>query len=60
MYELKETPIMDQSIIDTSNYVTRVEFEELVNRLKNFLNAPTSETREPAAANVPVKTEPEV
>lgn len=51
---------MEQSIIDTSNYVTRGEFEELVNRLKNFLNAPTSETREPAAANVPAKTEPEV
>ena len=59
MYELKETPpIMEQPIVDTSKFVTRGEFEELVNRLKNFLTTSGSETREPAAADNPVKQEP--
>jgi hypothetical protein len=39
MYELKETPIMEQPIVDTSNFVTRGEFEDVVNRLKNYLNS---------------------
>ena len=59
MYELKETPIMEQPIVDTSNFVTRNEFEEVVNRLKNYLNSITVEKTEPAAASVPMTQEPE-
>ena len=40
MYELKETPIMDQpQVVDTSNFVTRGEFEEVMNRMKNYLDS---------------------
>ena len=27
MYELKETPVMEQPIVDTSNFITRGEFD---------------------------------
>ena len=59
MYELKEIPpVMEQPIVDTSKFVTRGEFEDLVNRLKNFLTASNSEARTPAAADVPATPEP--
>ena len=59
MYELKETPIMEQPVVDTSNFITRSEFDEVINRLKNYLEAFTSEVRAPASASVPVEAKPE-
>jgi hypothetical protein len=59
MYELKETPIMEQPVVDTSNFITRSEFDDVINRLKNYLEAFTSEARAPAAASVPVEAKPE-
>ena len=59
MYELKEIPVMEQPIVDTSNFVTRSEFEEVMNRFKNYLITPTIEKTETAPANVPMKQEPE-
>lgn len=58
MYELKETPIMEQPTVDTSNFITRNEFEEVINRLKNYLNTSAIEKTEPAAAIVPVEQVP--
>ena len=58
MYELKETPVMEQPIVDTSNFITRTEFDNVINYLKNFLIAPQSTSREPAAADVTVENEP--
>ena len=58
MYELKETPVMEQPIVDTSNFITRTEFDNVINYLKNFLIAPQSTSREPAAADEPVENEP--
>ena len=58
MYELKETPVMEQPIVDTSNFITRTEFDNVINYLKNFLLAPQSSSREPAAAEDQVKNEP--
>jgi hypothetical protein len=37
MYELKETPVMEQPIVDTSNFITRTEFDHVISYLKNFL-----------------------
>ena len=59
MYELKETPIMEQPIVDTSNFVTRSEFEEVVNRMKNYLNSFLIEKTETPIENEPAKQEPE-
>ena len=59
MYELKETPIMEQPIVDTSNFVTRGEFDEVINRLKNYLNSLSIEKTEPAVENGPSTTKPE-
>lgn len=59
MYELKEMPIMEQPKVDTSNFVTRSEFEEVVNRLKNYLNSFQIEKTETAVVNPPVNPEPE-
>lgn len=54
MYELKEIPVAEQPIaVDTSNFITRGEFEEVVNRLKNYLIASTNENTAPAAASEP-------
>ena len=58
MYELKETPIMEQPIVDTSKFVTRGEFDEVMNRFKNYLNSFTVEKTEPATESVPVSQEP--
>ena len=56
MYELKETPIMDkQPQVDTSNFITRSEFEDVINRLKNYLITPTIEKTEPASESNAVK-----
>lgn len=49
---------MEQPIVDTSNFITRTEFDNVINYLKNFLIAPQSTSREPAAANEPVENEP--
>lgn len=60
MYELKETPIMDkQPQVDTSNFITRSEFEDVINRLKNYLITPTIEKTEPASENNAVKQQPD-
>jgi hypothetical protein len=59
MYELKETPIMEQPVVDTSKFVTRGEFDEVISRLKNYLNSFSIEKTEPAAANAPAPTKPE-
>ena len=59
MYELKETPIMEQPIVDTSKFVTRGEFDEVINRLKNYLNSISIEKTEPAVENGPSTTKPE-
>lgn len=58
MYELKETPVMEQPIVDTSNFVTRTEFDNVINYLKNFLIAPQSDLRESAAASDQAESEP--
>lgn len=58
MYELKEMPITEQPVaVDTSNFITRGEFEEAMNRLKNYLIAPANESTAPAAAIAPSKQE---
>ena len=59
MYELKETPIMEQPIVDTSKFVTRGEFDEAMNRFKNYLNSFSIEKTEPAVENDPSATKPE-
>lgn len=53
VYEFKETPITEQPVaVDTSNFITRGEFEEAINRLKNYLIVPSNEmTEAPAASN---------
>ena len=49
MYELKEIPTVEnQAIIDTSNFITRNEFEDAIKQLKNYL-------AEPAAAGTVVE-----
>lgn len=49
MYELKEIPTVEnQAIIDTSNFITRNEFEDAMKQLKNYL-------AEPAAAGAVVE-----
>ena len=58
MYELKEMPIAEQPKLD-ANYVTRSEFEEAINRLKNYLNPNTVEKTEPVAADATTKQVPE-
>ncbi len=40
MYELKETPIMEQPIVDTSNFVTREEFDTVMRQIKELLVKP--------------------
>jgi hypothetical protein len=58
MYELKETPIAAAAQpVDTSNFITRSEFEDVMNRMKNYLNSITIEKTEPAAAIAPVNQE---
>ena len=60
MYELKETPIAEQpQVVDTSNFVTRSEFEDVMNRMKNYLDSITIEKTEKLIENEPVKPEPE-
>lgn len=56
MYELKEVPITEQPVaVDTSNFITREEFEEVMNRLKNYLIAPTNENTAIATEVAPSK-----
>ena len=59
MYELKETPIMEQPTVDTSNFITRSEFEEVMNRMKNYLNSFSIGKTETAIESEPAKQEPE-
>ena len=59
MYELKETPIAEPvQTVDTSNFITRNEFEDAINRMKNYLNSLSIEKTETATASVPVNQEP--
>ena len=58
MYELKEVPVMEQPAVDTSNFITRGEFEEVMNRMKNYLNSFQIEKTETVAANDTVTQEP--
>lgn len=59
MYELKETPIMEQPIVDTSNFITRSEFEDVMNRMKNYLNSFSIEKTEAPAESEPANQVPE-
>ena len=60
MYELKEMPMVNQpQMVDTSNFVTRGEFEEVMNRLKNYLITPSIEKTESPIDNVAAKPAPE-
>ena len=60
MYELKEMPMVNQpQMVDTSNFVTRGEFEEVMNRLKNYLITPSNEKTESPTENVVAKPAPE-
>ena len=59
MYELKEMPAPEQNApIDTSNFITRMEFEETMNQVKNYLESFVSASRESAAANTQMNQEP--
>ena len=53
MYELKETPMEQPQVVDTSNFITRSEFEDVMNRMKNYLNSFSIEKTE-----APVESEP--
>ncbi len=60
MYELKETPIAAAAQpVDISNFITRNEFEEVINRMKNYLNSLSIEKTEAPVANEQVTPEPE-
>ena len=60
MYELKETPIAAAAQpVDISNFITRNEFEEVINRMKNYLNSLSIEKTEAPVANELVTPEPE-
>ena len=60
MYELKETPIAAAAQpVDISDFVTRSEFEEVMNRMKNYLNSFSIEKTEPAVESGPSTTKPE-
>lgn len=48
MYELKEIP----KDIPTSQFITREEFETVINQLKGSLPTSPDETQKPAAANI--------
>lgn len=48
MYELKEIP----KDIPTSQFITREEFETVINQLKGSLPTSPNETQKPAAANI--------
>ena len=53
-------PITEQPVaVDASNFITREEFENVINRLKNYLIAPTNENTVSAAADNLVATKPE-
>lgn len=55
MYELKETPIMEQPIVDTSNFVTREEFDNVTKQIKELLVKP----EQPAAKSTEKEKKPE-
>lgn len=46
-------------MVDTSNFVTRGEFEEVMKRLKNYLITPSIEKTESPTDNVQAKSAPE-
>lgn len=59
MYELKEIPMTEPPVaVDTSNFITRGEFEEVINRLKNYLLPLSVENTVPTIAPEPMKQEP--
>lgn len=55
MYELKETPIMEQPIVDTSNFVTREEFDNVMKQIKELLVKP----EQPVAKSTEKEKKPE-
>ena len=59
MYELKETPIAAAAQpVDTSTFVTRSEFEDVMNRMKNYLNSISIGKTETPVESEPMKQEP--
>ena len=62
MYELKEIPPIAAAAqpVDTSAFVTRSEFEDVMNRMKNYLNSFSIGKTETPVESEPVsqKTEP--
>ena len=59
MYELKETPIAAAAQpVDTSDFITRSEFEEVMNRMKNYLDSFSIEKTEAPVESGPSNQEP--
>ena len=59
MYELKETPIAAAAQpVDISDFVTRSEFEEVMNRMKNYLDSFSIEKTEAPVESGPSNQEP--
>ena len=44
MYELREIPVTEQPVVDTSNFITRNEFENAINQLRMTLFAAPANT----------------
>lgn len=44
MYELREIPVTEQPVVDTSNFITRNEFENAINQLRMTLFAAPGNT----------------
>lgn len=60
MYELKETPIAAAAQpVDTSDFITRSEFEDVMNRMKNYLNSFSIGNTETAVESKLVNQKPE-
>ena len=58
MYELQDMPVSEQQTqMDPNNVITRVEFEDTINRVKKYLEDFASASRESAAAAVQVSEE---
>jgi hypothetical protein len=58
MYELKETPIAAAAQpVDISDFITRSEFEEVMNRMKNYLDSFSIEKTEAPVESGPSNQE---
>ena len=61
MYELKEVPIQDKiEAIDISNFITRNEFEETMNQIKNYLITSSNGKTDAVTADATSKPKQEV